>query len=145
MGAGFWDDAEVISSYSRAQALADGVLDDARALVPDEPNFVDEAGFRCPVAMTASVAALVLPTELEAGNGQDVKGRLWDLLNMARFARPRPLPDEGCDWLFRCIFAVERDRPGVARRAHPTYTLKANIAGGDDGEPVVTIMLPTED
>ena len=47
-GKGFWDDAEVISSYSRAQAIEDGVLVDVSTVAK-------EAGIKFPVAMTAAV------------------------------------------------------------------------------------------
>ena len=45
---GFWDDAEVIYTYTRAQALEDGVL-------VDVSEMAKEAGVRFPVALTATV------------------------------------------------------------------------------------------
>lgn len=45
---GFWDDAEVTCTYSRAQALEDGVL-------VDVSETAREAGIKLPVALTATV------------------------------------------------------------------------------------------
>ena len=47
---GFWDDAEVIYAYTRAQALEDGVLVDASEIAR-------EAGIGFPVALTRAVWA----------------------------------------------------------------------------------------
>ena len=46
--AGFWEDAEVISCYTRKQAIEDGVL-------VDVSQTARECGFRHPVAVTARV------------------------------------------------------------------------------------------
>jgi len=145
----FWADAEVISVYTRAQAILDGVLVPALDLTPDEPNFAREAGFNCHVALTATVAAIVRPTDREASEClQDVKGRLWDLLNMGRMYRPQRVRDgDGGTWLFPCIFWLagpERER-WTKRKASKTMRIKAALHAGDDGEVVATFMLPEED
>jgi hypothetical protein len=137
-------EADMIHRYTRAQAIADGVLVEVSSLTPDEPEFVRSAGFNVSVALTASLAALVVPNQREEDYGQDLKGRLWDLLNMARIYRPRPMPDEGGDWKFPCIFVVI-GRSEYGRQQHKEFELKANIGGGDNGEPVVTFMFPDED
>lgn len=156
---GLFDDAEVISAYTREQALADGTLQRALDLVPDEPNFCDDAGLHAPVALTDRVARIVIPGEKEREYGQDVKGRLWDLLNMARLYRPRPLPPEGATWRFPVIFycdgqdfegtpraeqtAGSESTPGLGPR-HRTFHLSCYLGPGDRGEPVITIMFPDE-
>ena len=74
---------KVIYSYSRQQAIEDGVLVD----ISDQPE-TKEAGFRVPVCLTIGVFTLVevpLGPDGEPISGQDFKGRLWDLLNMALF------------------------------------------------------------
>lgn len=148
---GIWDDAEVISAYTREQALEDGTLRRALDLVPDEPGFCEQAGFRAPVALTARVAALVEPNEAERAYGQDVKGRLWDLLMMARlYRKPRPMPQAGATWQFPVIFYCSgRDTAGSKRsemsEEHRTFDLACYLGPGDRGEPVVTIMFPEED
>ena len=47
--AGFWSDAEIISAYTRADALRDGVL----VAVPGD--LARELGIRVPVAVTTGV------------------------------------------------------------------------------------------
>ena len=68
----------LIFSYTRAQAIADGVLVDVSKLAK-------EAGFRFPVAVTAAVWAECV-TVPDGVAGQDETGRLWDVLNLLRFA-----------------------------------------------------------
>lgn len=137
----FWAGAEVLHAYTRAQAIEDGTL--VAVEFEDEPDFARQAGFLCHVALTRTLYELVAPNDEEQSWGQDLKGRMWDTLNMARFGRPRPIPAEGATWLYQCIFYLA-DREGY-RRGSRTLTLKAIIGPGDQGEPVVTIMMPDED
>jgi len=68
----------VIFAYTRAQAIADGVLVDVSKLAR-------EAGFKIPVAVTAGVG----PRMRRRSEGvlcQDETGRLWDVLMMLRHA-----------------------------------------------------------
>ena len=120
---------EPIHTYSRADAIADGVLIDVSA-------DVREAGFRFPVAVTAAVwdAYVEVP---EGVLGQDIKGRLWDIVFMAAMAIRRS-PEGGAVLLYELL--VRNDN----RRPRPV-TLKLHIGPGDNFEPVVTIMTPDED
>jgi hypothetical protein len=120
-----WDDAEVISVYSREQAISDGVLVDVSALAK-------EAGFKVPVATTAAVFALLDPAPNDAELGQSFQGRLWDVLNLLR-ANAR----DGDTVLFDVLIAQSGKRQSVQ--------LKAVIGPGDDAAPVITVMLPVED
>ena len=70
------EDDEVIYSYSRAQALADGVLVDVSRMAA-------EANFRYPTAISADLHARITPNEREKALGQSYEGRLWDILFMA--------------------------------------------------------------
>ncbi len=70
----FW--GEPIHVYTRAQALADGVLIDVT-------ETAREAGFRVPVALTAAVWADVREIPVAQKGIQDPEGRLWDLLHSA--------------------------------------------------------------
>jgi len=132
----FWEDADVIASYTREQAIEDGVLVDLRAN-HEHNKLVNEAGIRLPLACTARVwseCIAMTPAAEKAGN--DVKGRLWDVLWM--FATAAHLA-RAAD---RCAFKlyVVRDK------AKPTLTtLHAHIGPGDDGAPVLTFMFPEED
>jgi len=125
---GFWDDAEVISTYTRAQAIEDGVLVDVSAVAR-------EAGIKFPVALTATVFGQCVEVP-EGVIGQDESGRLWDILWMLRLAAKKG----GDTVLFR--LHVRSDN---SDRTPPLVTLKAVCGPGDQGEPVITIMLPDED
>lgn len=126
---GFWDDAEIISSYSRAQAIEDGFL-------VDVTETAREAGIKYPVALTRAVWNQYV--EVPAGvQCQDVQGRLWDVLCMFRFKARIA----GGDTLSYQLHVRNTNRPGTP----PLVTLKAIIGPGDTPEPVITIMLPNED
>ena len=128
---GFWDDAEVISSYSRAQAIEDGVLVDVSTVAK-------EAGIKFPVAMTATVWGQCV--EVPEGVGcQDESGRLWDIVWMFRCAAAK---FDGDTLLFK-LYVRNHNRERLTRQ--DLVTLKAICGPGDNGEPVVTIMTPEED
>lgn len=71
---------EVLSVYTRADALRDGVL-------VDLSDLAHEAGFRIPLAVTEAVYASYLDPSPELANeGQSFSGRAWDLLQILCFA-----------------------------------------------------------
>ena len=73
---------QVISVYTRAQALADGVLIDAGPMAR-------EAGFRWPVAITSAGwedCVAWSESDSDRQTHQDQSGRLWDVLFMAAHA-----------------------------------------------------------
>jgi len=73
--------SEIISSYTKAQAIEDGFIVDISAIAKD---LTENAGFKAPVAMTRH-----LWNTIEEGQnilGQDLMGRLWDVLWMAVLA-----------------------------------------------------------
>ena len=121
----------LIFSYMRRQAIADGVLVDVSKLAK-------EAGFRFPVAVTAAVWAECV-TVPDGVAGQDETGRLWDVLNLLRFAIAKQPKDSA-----RADFAVHV-RKDNSEGDPPLVPLYALCGRGDDGEPVVTVMLPSED
>ena len=130
-------DWHVIHTYTRAEALADGVLVDVTPTAK-------EAGFRVPTAVTASVFTECIEwTEEDARQSrtyQDQAGRLWDVLYVAA-ARARLLRGKRQNQLLYELRVVPR--PG---HDHPRHrTLKLVIGPGDDAEPVATVMLPNED
>ncbi len=69
---------------------------------------------------------------------QDESGRLWDVLWMAYLATRRAA---GCQ-VQVTLFRVPRDGRSRAPRA---ARLQMHIGPGDQGEPVITIMMPGED
>ena len=119
---------EVISSYSRAQAIADGVLIDVNKLA-------SEAGFRYPVALTSAAwhdCVAVASTD----HVHDETGRLWDVLNVLRFAiKTNPAGSE----IHFCVDVADESEQ-ITR-----VWLKCLCGPGDDAEPVLTVMLPEED
>lgn len=135
------DKWELIHVYTRAQAIADGVLETTTDLVPDE-DLARQAGWKYPVALTAAVAGLVRPTEAEARLGQDLKGRLWDLLWMGCLAVRRSAGDGDTVRYELLMWMV---RAGHPPNTQCTVRVKAVVGPGDEGEPVVTILLPEED
>ena len=126
----------IVASYSRAQAIEDGVLIDVTAMAR-------EAGFTWPVALTHTAwCDCVAWTERDNRFQvhQDESGRLWDVLFMAFYAiRTATAPGD------RLLFSLYR----VPKDGHSTeageVSLKLMVGPGDAGEPVVTIMLPNED
>lgn len=135
----------MIFSYTRVQAIDDGVLVDLTA-DGETKLLVHEAGFKLPVAMTATAfhdTVLAGTTENESGefifpSGQSGKGRLWDVLMVLRMSIGKLPPGED-----RVTFKVAVDTNGDGK--HKTVKLWALIGPGDDGEAVLTIMLEGED
>lgn len=118
---------DVIFTYSRKQAIEDGVL-------VDVTETAKEAGFRFPVALTRQVwGKYIVPSDYDAERGQDTAGRLWDTLWMLRVNARKG----GSCILFPVVFEMLGEPK--------TVQLKAVVGPGDDGGPVITIMMPDED
>jgi len=127
-----WDGAEVIFSYSRAEAIADGVLVDWTK----EPlaTLCRQAGFRLPIAMTATAFAAAIGTG-DLPSGQSVNGRAWDVLNVLRTAIRGNRDTDRVDFKVRVWNGVRFE----------TTALWCHCGPGDTAEPVLTIMLEGED
>lgn len=124
--------ADVIHAYTRAQAIADGVL-------VDVTERAKEAGFCVPVAATERVWAECVEWPETEPAIQDESGRLWDLVFMAAVAA-RTASRRNTDRVSFQLSVVPRGHtvPGLVR-------LVLHIGPGDKGEPVITIMMPGED
>ncbi len=139
-----FSEADVIHSYTRRQAIEDGVLVQLSGpgYEGDQwvPAMVAEAGFKFPLAMTAGAFAQCVeltPAAKRACN--DIKGRLWDVLWMLKLAIGRLPKDCPSDVIFFDVYCVtKRVKPSCVR-------LKSMCHPGDDAEPVITIMKPNED
>jgi hypothetical protein len=122
---------EIIYSYTRAQALADGVQVDVSTVAA-------EAGIRFPVFLTRTVfdAYVTVPPKV---TGQDEAGRLWDVV-----------------WMLR--FAIQKAQPGQTRLLVALYVRNDNRAAKlvklvatcgpldiDQPQPAITVMMPDED
>ena len=127
---------EVIYSYTRAQAIEDGVLIDATEMA-------NEAGFKWPVALTVAAWSDCVAWS-DADNEhqvyQDQSGRLWDVLFMASFA-VRTANNANRQLQFDLQRIPRNGQSTTSQR----LTLKLILGPGDGGEPVITIMLPGED
>jgi hypothetical protein len=125
------DFGPVIYTYTRAQAVADGIQ-------VEVTKTEREAGILFPVFLTRTVfeAYVTVPPGVTA---QDEAGRLWDVL-----------------WLLR--FAIMRSRPGQAYLPFALYVRNDNRAAKlvklvatcgpldiDDDQPAITVMMPDED
>lgn len=132
--------SDLIHSYTRRQAIEDGVLvqlsGDGYEGDSWIPEMCREAGFRFPLAMTVEAFMLVVklsPAAKRACN--DLQGRLWDVLWMLKQAIRS---SEGDTINFSVYCVTERIRP-------TRVNLKAVCGPGDDIEPVITIMLQGQD
>jgi hypothetical protein len=124
-----FEEADLIHRYTGADAIRDGVLIDVFAVVR-------EAGIHYPVALTRAAwekCVTVPPGVLF----QDEAGRLWDVC-----------------WLLACAARRGGSGPEVGfgvhvrqdnrERSPPLVRLKARCGRGDQGEPVVTVLLSSE-
>ncbi len=119
---------EVIAQYSRAQAIDDGVLIDVS-------ETAKEAGFRFPMAVTSAVWVKCVEVPEVCKGDQDEVGRLWDILSMLRFAIRTKGEDNPIIFITLVRTSWRLDE----------VLLKAVCGPGDDGEPVLTVMLSNED
>jgi len=124
--------ATVIYSYTRSQAVADGVQ-------VDVTKTAAEAGIRFPVFLTRAVweSYVAVPPGVVA---QDESGRLWDILCLLRFA----IVGSRSANLSRLPFAlyVRNDNTRAKLVKLIAHCGPLDI---DDPQPSITIMLPTED
>jgi hypothetical protein len=122
-----WADAEVVSVYSRRDALEDGVL-------VDVSEFAKEAGFKWPLAVTRGVWAILEPSAELKSEGQSWKGRAWDMFTILRYAIRRATQTDEVH--FAPLFIREPGRQPVS------VALWAKVGPGDDGEPAAAHGAP---
>jgi len=124
---------QVVSTYTREDAIEDGVLFDVSDLAK-------EAGFKIPVAITAGVKNLCTPDKDAEGHGQSYNGRIWDVLAVARF---NALKEQNTDTIY---FQVRVQQATVDQTYDRDYKLWMKITPeGRNHQPVLTIMLHSED
>jgi hypothetical protein len=125
-----FEKADLIHRYTRAEAIADGVL-------VDVTRSAREAGIRYPVALTRAAweRCVTVPPGVLL---QDEAGRLWDILWLLRLSIGR---SDGGPLVHFGVHVRNDNR----ERTPPLVRLKAVCCPGDDGEPVLTILLPEED
>jgi hypothetical protein len=119
---------DVVHSYTRRQAIADGVLVNVtRQASPVEMH----GGFRCPVAVTAALWAAIEAIPPSLAGIADARGRLHDVLWMASLAVRRA----------SSVFAVQLPFAGTHKR---TQQLRVDVGPDDDCAPCVTIGFPED-
>ncbi len=119
---------ELIYSYTRAQAIEDGVLIDVSEMG-------QEVGFHFPIVITSAVQAIVedIPPNYRGieSSGSRLKCVLNSAANAARSANNNQE---------QVLFSVE-----LPHDSQNKVVLKLHIGPGDFFEPVLTIMLSSED
>lgn len=119
---------ELVYSYTRKQAIEDGVL-------VDVSQMAREAGIKFPVAMTGTVWGGYIEPPESVKNFQDIEGRLWDVLNCLKFAASKT-----CGDTVSFLVSFQMDE-----QVKEDVMFKAICGPGDNTEPVITLMLPGED
>lgn len=115
--------SEPIFSYTRAQALADGVLADLSQIESMRQHW------KFPIACTSTVWSII--EEASTREGQELSGICHDISTMAKYGFK--LGSDTDVAYFKVFIAGDE------------HTLKLHVGPGDRGEPVLTLMLPTED
>ena len=121
----------VIYSYTRAQAILDGVQ-------VEVTSTAREAGLSFPVFLTRGVfdSFVTVPPGVA---GQDEAGRLWDIVWMLRFAILRSRA--GADRIPVALYVRNDNR----RAALIKLVATCGPLDIDDPQPAITVMLPDED
>ena len=126
----------VIFAYTRAQAIEDGIL-------VDVSDTALEAGFKD--SRRRHAQRLEPPDRPSRGlrGFQDVRGRLWDVLWMARHYALRA---SNSDRVTMCVLVrdIRKDLRDSNRAPRKHFPIVA-IGAGDAGEPVVTVIFPEDD
>jgi hypothetical protein len=124
-----FESADVVFVYTRAQAIADGVL-------VDVTKTAQEAGFVYPVAVTEALWRDIetIPPGFEQ---EDVLGRLWDVL-IVGWAAIQGSSTDGDTLIYPVTLHVLGEEIS-------DYPVKLVCGPGDNAEPVITLMKPGED
>lgn len=124
-------DFDVISKYSRADAIEDGTLVDLTKLYPELCRQL----YRYPVSVTAAVYSVIESAVSSERHCNDFEGLIWDMLWMSQRGIIKRIDES--QHLFQVIINGE----GLDR----LQTFKIVCHAGDNAEPVLTIMMPDED
>lgn len=124
----FYTAADVISTYTRAQAIEDGDLIDISKMAK-------ECGYSYPAAITRALYADINGIPDSQKGIESFDARLWDVLWMGKRAA---LVAGGNRVVFQLIMRVKGSRKNL-------YFVKVVLADGDEaGKPVFTFMKPNE-
>ena len=122
---------EIIYTYTRSQAVADGVQ-------VEVTKTAQEAGIKFPMFLTRAVfdKYVAVPPDV---TGQDEAGRLWDVVWMTRFAILR---SHGHTDRLPVALYVKNDNQ---RAKLVKLIATCGPLDIDDPQPAITVMLPDED
>lgn len=136
---GLLDDVDMIYTYSREDAIEDGIL------IQVDTKTSNEAGFNFPIAIHKHVWEKYI-NWIEEDNKrqlyQDLEGRLWDMLCMLRLAI-RTVP-RGSDKIRFSLRAVPREISSKTKKPRLVH-LWAICHPGDNLEPVITVLENEDD
>jgi hypothetical protein len=122
---------KIVYAYTRSQAVADGFQ-------VEVTKTAGEAGIRFPVFITRTAfdAYVTVPPDV---TGQDEAGRLWDIVNLLKFAIRKAQTGQA-----RLPFALyvrnDNRRPQLVKLVAMCGPLDI-----DDPEPAITVLMPDED
>ena len=123
-----FEDAEIISCYTRQDAINDGMF-------VDVSETAKEAGIKFPVAVTSNLwNSYISPNPMPIA--QDEQGRLWDVLHMFKLAAK----NTGDSFMeFHVLFA---DSHGKTEKIKIWAVCEAQSP--TDPSPAINIMLPED-
>jgi hypothetical protein len=123
---------QIVYSYTRAQAVADGFQIDVTKMAR-------EAGIRFPVFLTRTVfdAYVTVP---QGVSGQDEAGRLWDIVWMLRFAIRKAAAQGLISVPFALYVRNDYRRPKLVK-----LIAICSAFDVDDSQTAITVMMPDED
>jgi Family of unknown function (DUF6573) len=125
-----FESSDIISTYTREEALNDGVLIDLS-------EKAKESGFKVPFAVTDTLFNTYLnPSKELQEYGQSLNGRMYDMFFMLYLKAQK---NKESMVLFTVLFLMHPDKEPEE------VSLKSIIGPGDTGEAVITIMMPNED
>lgn len=129
-----WAGFEVISVYTRKQAIDDGTLADLSALIPDVCKEIFPAvSVCCSSAVWSDIQKAVSSEQ----HRNDLAGVVHDLLWMAKQPLVSAVKKGETAYPFRCIIT------GIARRT--LHNFICELGTTDDGtSPAITIYYPGE-
>jgi hypothetical protein len=123
-------DVAVISSYTRADAIADGTFVDLMQDV-ELAATIREAGFAVPICATPALLAECIELNDRSHAYESRTARLWDILFVLRHSLPKGFTGPN-EWFFRVSVSGE------------LKSLLADFTYDDDGKPAITLCYASE-
>jgi len=127
----FLENCDVVYTYTRQQAIEDAVLIDLTTLYPD----ICSQLYKYPLAVTAEVWGIIERAVSNKQHCNDYEGVIWDLLWMSQRGIFKRI--DKSQHLFQVII--------TGAGTDNLHTFKIVCHPGDNAEPVLTVMMPSED